>query len=67
VSPDGKPFVFINLKRCTNDVRTTGLVMHEMLHLFWMLGDDEETIITSAEQETYRVVDLIKNVVGRYS
>ena len=63
---DNKPFVFINLSRCTNDIKTTGLVFHEMMHLSghkyqgcW--DSDEENMITFAENETYKVVELIKN------
>jgi hypothetical protein len=53
LSPSGKPFVFINLSRCTDDVKTTGLVMHE------------EDIISFAENETYKVVNnFIKCLVS---
>ena len=68
IAPDnGKPFVFINLARCTDDVKTTGLVMHEMSHLFWLLNYDnlkerEEEIITNAEEEAYKIVKLIKEL-----
>ena len=71
IAPDnGKPFVFINLARCTDDIKTTGLDMHEMSHLFWLLNYDnlkekEEEIITNAEEETYKIVKLIKH--GRES
>ncbi|MEY4602985.1 MAG: hypothetical protein RIT43_277 [Bacteroidota bacterium] len=62
---DGKPFVFINLSRCTDDVHTTGLVMHELMHLQFALLNknnpfDEEKMITAAERETYRLLKLIK-------
>ena len=61
---DGKPFVFINLSRCTNDVTTTALVFHEMMHLSGIKYDgcwdsDEENMITFAENETYKIVELI--------
>lgn len=62
-----RPFVFINLQRCTEPVRTTGLVMHEMSHLFWLLNYDnlkekEEEIIANAEEEAYRVVEIIQRL-----
>jgi hypothetical protein len=64
-SKDNKHFVFINLSRCTNDIRTMGLVMHEMMHLSGELyngcwDSDEENIITWAEEEAYKVVEIIK-------
>ena len=64
VSPiDGKPFVFINLSRCTDDIKTFGLIMHEMMHLSIDLHDNdlskEEEIITWAELESYKVFKLI--------
>ena len=65
VSPiDGKPFVFINLSRCTDDTKTFGLIMHEMMHLSLDLHNNdlsqEEEIITWAELESYKVFKLIK-------
>lgn len=61
---DGKPYVFINLSRCTNDMRSTGLIMHELIHLVCRLFDDweenEEFMITWAEMETYNVMKLIE-------
>ena len=66
ISPtDGKPFVFINLSRCNNDVATTALVFHEMMHLSGIKYNDawltsEEDMITFAENETYKIVELIK-------
>ena len=64
VSPiDNKPFVFINLSRCNNDVETMGLIMHEMMHLSLDLHNNdlsqEEEIITWAELESYKVFKLI--------
>jgi len=69
ISPiDGKPFVFINLTRCVDDIRTTGLIMHEMSHLYWDLNYDnlknkEEEIITNAEEETYKIINIIKSIL----
>jgi len=71
ISPiDGKPFVFINLSRCTDDIHTTGLIMHELSHLYWLLNYDnlkekEEEIITNAEEETYKLIQLIKDETRR--
>jgi hypothetical protein len=64
---DGKPFVFINLSRCTDDIHTTGLVMHELMHLQFELSEGdyslkEEFMITSAEKETYMLVDFIASI-----
>ena len=65
VSPiDSKPFVFINLSRCTDDTKTFGLIMHEMMHLSLDLHNNdlsqEEEIITWAELESYKVFKLVK-------
>lgn len=68
ISPKtGKYFVFINLSRCTDDIRTTGLVMHEMMHLAGNIFQGnwetkEEDMITFAEEETYKVVEIINEV-----
>ena len=66
-SKDNEHFVFINLSRCTNDIRTTGLVMHEMMHLSGELyngcwDSHEEEMITWAESEAYKVVEIIKGL-----
>ena len=66
-SKDNKHFVFINLTRCTDDVHTTGLVMHEMMHLSGELyngcwDSHEEEMITWAEEEAYKVVEIIKGL-----
>lgn len=65
-----KPFVFINLSRCTDDIHTTGLVMHELSHMgFIKYNYDiefEEEIITYAENETYKIVEIINKILNRY-
>lgn len=60
-------FVFINLSRCTDDIATTGLVFHEMMHLSdhvykgkW--SSKEEEMILFAENETYKIVKIIKSL-----
>ena len=63
-------FIFINLSRCTDPVKTTGLIMHEMMHhSLWMHSYNAETreedIITWAEQETYEVYNIIKPMLGK--
>lgn len=63
-------FVFINLSRCTDPIRTTGLIMHEMMHhSLWLhsynVENREEDIITWAELETYEVYDIIKPMLGK--
>lgn len=62
---DNKPFVFINLSRCTDDVVTTATVFHEMMHLSTLKYNEdwinkEEEMITFAENETYKIVKTIK-------
>ena len=64
LDPNGKPFVFINLSRCTDDIHTTGLVMHEMMHLSFDLHTEEEELITWAEEESYKIVEIIKKSVA---
>ena len=61
---DNKPFVFINLSRCNNDTVTTATVFHEMMHLAGIQynsdwNSEEENMITFAENETYKAVELI--------
>jgi hypothetical protein len=63
-------FIFINLSRCTDPVKTTGLIMHEMMHhSLWMHSYNAETreedIITWAEEETYEVFKLVKPMLGK--
>lgn len=62
-----KRFVFINLSRCTDEVKTTGLIMHELCHqaLFRFNYDieKEEEIITWAEKETYVIYELVKELI----
>tara|TARA_R110000787_G_scaffold55416_2_gene127940 strand:+ start:13784 stop:14134 length:351 start_codon:yes stop_codon:yes gene_type:complete len=55
----GKRFIYINLSRCTDDVHTMGLVMHEAMHLAFSLLESEEEIITYAENEAYRIIKTI--------
>ena len=63
--PDSdKFFVFINLSRCNNDLDTTLLICHEMIHAAlivynWNL-EHEEQIVTWAEEETKQVFYIIK-------
>jgi hypothetical protein len=63
-------FIFINLSRCTDPVKTMGLIMHEMMHhSLWMHGylveNREEDIITWAEEESYDVYKLVKPMLGK--
>jgi hypothetical protein len=61
-----KRFVFINTSRCTNDINTMGLVMHEMMHhSLWLFKNDltkEEQIISYAEDESYNIIKQIKDL-----
>lgn len=67
---DDLRFVFINLSRCTDTVSTVGLIMHEMMHeSFARYNYDiilEEDIITWAENETYEVYKLIKEIKQKH-
>lgn len=63
---EAKPFVYINLTRCTDDMHTTGILMHEFVHLYWLLNeeeilDSEEKVITQAEEEAYRIFQLVRD------
>ena len=65
---DGDPsFVFINLLRCTDTVRTVGLIMHELMHQSFLINHDfdEEKLITWAEEETYKVYAIIKPFLSK--
>ena len=58
-------YVFINLTRCTDQIHTFGLIMHELMHQsFDRFEQDlymEEEIITWAELEAYEVYELVIN------
>lgn len=63
-------FIFINLSRCTDPVRTTSLIMHEMMHHSLYMHEynaetREEDIITWAEEETYEVYNIVKPMLGK--
>jgi hypothetical protein len=53
-------FIFINLSRCTDDIHTMGLVMHECMHMSFFLHKDEEELISWAESEAYEITTIIK-------
>ena len=57
-----KRFVFINLSRCTTDVETFGLIMHELMHQSFHMHKDEEDIITWAEEESYEIFKIINEL-----
>lgn len=58
-------FVFINLNRCNNDIKTFGLIMHELMHLSFDIHNDdlskEEDIITWAESEAYKIFKIVND------
>lgn len=62
-----KRFVFINLSRCTDSVKTTGLIMHELCHQalfrFNYDAEKEEEIITWAENETYEIYKYVNTLI----
>ena len=60
-------FIYINLSRCTDDIHTMGLVMHECMHMSGIVYDGcwdshEEEMITWAENEAYSIMNKIKLV-----
>ena len=62
---NGDPkFLFINLSRCTDDIKTFGLIMHELMHQSFDVHNDdiskEQEIITWAELEAYKVFEIVK-------
>jgi len=62
---NGDPkFLFINLSRCTDDIKTFGLIMHELMHQSFDVHNDdiskEEEIITWAELEAYKIFEIVK-------
>ena len=59
----GEKYIFINLSRCTDDIHTMGLVMHEAMHLAFALIEDEEEMITFAENEAYKIIDKINHEI----
>ena len=64
---EDKMFIYINLSRCTDDIHTMGLVMHECMHMAGIIYDGcwdshEEEMITWAENEAYSIVNKIKLV-----
>ena len=56
-----KHYVFINLSRCNTDIETFGLIMHELMHMSFYLHNHEEELITWAEDESYKVFEIVKN------
>jgi hypothetical protein len=68
--PDSdKFFVFINLSRCTDDLETTLLIFHEMIHAAMIVYDwnleHEEQIVTYAENETRETFNIIKQYLTK--
>lgn len=57
-------FVFINLSRCNNTVETVRLIFHELMHRAFELYnwevDEEEDIITWADEETAEVFNIVQ-------
>jgi hypothetical protein len=64
-SQQDKRFIYINLSRCNDDISTMSLVMHEtMHHSLWLheydVENQEEEIITWAENEALELINIIK-------
>lgn len=60
-----KRFIYINLSRCTDDITTMGLLMHETMHhsLFihkYKVNTKEEDIIQWAETEALELIKIVK-------
>lgn len=58
-------FVFINLSRCNSDIETFGLIMHELMHMSFNLHTHEEELITWAEDESYRVFEIVMDAKNK--
>lgn len=62
-------FLFINLRRCITQIETFGLIMHELMHQsFDRFNEDvkmEEEIITWAEEEAYKVFEIVTNNLNK--
>jgi hypothetical protein len=60
-------FIFINLSRCTDDLNTFKLIMHEMMHTSLAIHEynvnKEEEIIEWAELESNEVFKIIKKII----
>lgn len=58
-------YVFINLSRCNNELDTITLIYHELLHQSLYIHDynmeNEEEIISWAEEETKRIYKIVKD------
>ena len=56
-------FIYINLSRCTDDINTTALVFHEVLHRAFEMYENrewnEEEFITWCKSETKEIVEII--------
>lgn len=69
---NGDPvFVFINLMRCNDDINTTALIFHEMMHCSGHVFNDqwlmrEEEMIMWAERKTLEVMNVIKRIKNEY-
>jgi hypothetical protein len=61
-------FIFINLSRCTDEIHTFGLIMHELTHRSFAMHayniEKEEEIITWAEEEAYDVYEIVKPLLN---
>jgi hypothetical protein len=62
-------YVFINLSRCNTDIETIGLIMHELMHMSFDIHNydisKEEEIITWAENESYKVFEIVNNAKNK--
>jgi len=66
---DDKRFIYINLTRCTDDLSTITLIMHEtMHHSMWLHNYDvenqEEEIITWAEEEAKVIYNNVQRLLN---
>jgi K+/H+ antiporter YhaU regulatory subunit KhtT len=65
-----KLFLFININRLGKDKEKMGLIMHETMHLSLEIHKrdvekKEEEIITWAENEAYKIYDIIEKEYGK--
>jgi hypothetical protein len=56
-------YVFLNLNRCIIEIETFALIMHELIHMSFYLHTDEEELISWAELESFKVFEIVKNIL----
>lgn len=60
-----KPFLFINLSRCTDDIHTFALIFHETMHLASIVYEEDwknkqEEMISYGEKQAHKIYKIVK-------